>query len=98
MPGSDLERLTRLAIRDLSQRLGLDPGLIQVVSAQAVTWPDASLGCPRAGMAYAQVLIPGYRILLKANGQLHEYHAGRDAHVFYCENPTSPVPDAPEDI
>ena len=39
---------------------------IKVLSAEAVTWPDGSLGCPQPGMMYTQALVPGFRIVLQA--------------------------------
>ncbi len=66
-----------LAVADLAQLLGIAPPAITVVSVEAVTWPDASLGCPKPGMMYAQVLTPGYRVVLEADGKTYEYHTGR---------------------
>ena len=48
-----MEPLVQTAREDLAQRLGVPPGQIEVVEAQAVVWPDASLGCPQPGMAFA---------------------------------------------
>lgn len=83
---------------DLAQRSGMPPDQIVVSSVQAVTWPDSSLGCPQPGMAYAQVLTPGYLILLEAGGKVYEYHAGRNSNVFYCADPEPPVPGVPGDV
>jgi hypothetical protein len=90
----------QLAIRarnDLALKLGIRVDDISIASAQAVSWPDSSLGCPQPGMAYSQVVTPGYLIQLEANGKMYEYHAGRGNQVIYCENPTSPVPGTPTD-
>ncbi|RME74611.1 MAG: hypothetical protein D6784_09525, partial [Chloroflexi bacterium] len=54
------------AIADLAERLGLSPDEIQIVSIEAEQWPDTSLGCPREGYMYAQVITPGFRIVLEA--------------------------------
>jgi hypothetical protein len=62
---------------DLSDRLGIDEDQVQVQSVEAVEWPDASLGCPQPGMMYAQVVTPGYRLVLTANGQSYTYHSDR---------------------
>src|SRR5687767_2291521 len=40
------------AIKDLARRLALSLDQITLVSAEAVVWPDAGLGCPQPGMAY----------------------------------------------
>lgn len=74
------------AVADLAQRIGVDPAAVTIVSAEAVDWPDGSLGCPQPGVAYLQVITPGYRLVLAANGQEYNYHAARDGEFFLCEN------------
>jgi hypothetical protein len=49
-------------------------------------------------MVYAEVLTPGYLILLNADSEEYEYHTSRSTEVIYCENPTPPVPGTPDDI
>ena len=46
---------------DAATRAGVSVSAVKVESALGVTWPDASLGCPRPGMLYPQVLVPGWR-------------------------------------
>lgn len=48
---------------------------VQVVSVEAVDWSDSSLGCPKAGMMYAQVITPGYKIVLESGGRTYEFHS-----------------------
>ncbi len=84
-PGAD--GASAQAKTDLSARTGVPVDQIQVVSVEPVTWPDASLGCPQPGMMYAQVLTPGLRIRLQANGQVYEYHTGGNAAPVFCKNP-----------
>ena len=45
---------------DLTQRLGSKPEAVTVIKSEAVTWSDGSLGCPKRGVFYIQVLIEGY--------------------------------------
>lgn len=70
---------------DLSDRLGLPEENIQPVSIEPVEWSDASLGCPQEGMMYAQVVTPGYLIILEAEGRQYEYHTDRKANLVLCE-------------
>jgi len=93
-----LQNLIDKAIADLTQRLSIPATQIKLVEATPVVWPDSSLGCPQPGMAYTQVLTPGYLILLEADGKIYEYHANRDTYVISCENPSPPVPGTPADI
>lgn len=76
-----------LAVSDLATRLGQTDDEIELVSQEEVTWPDSSLGCPKPGMMYAQVLTPGLRIVLSAGGKQYEYHSGGQRPPFYCEHP-----------
>ena len=73
---------------DLSRRLGVGVAQIEVVSMDAMTWNDSSLGCPQPGHSYLQALTPGMRVVLKHSGQLYEYHASNSGTFVYCPNPT----------
>jgi hypothetical protein len=64
-----------LAKKDLSERLNIPIGDIKLVKEEAVDWPDTSLGYSEKGMMYAQVITPGFRIILKAQDKLYEYHS-----------------------
>jgi hypothetical protein len=74
------------AVADLSQRTGLAAGEVTVVSGEAVEWPDGSVGCPKPGMMYPQVITPGYKLVLSAGGQTYNYHASDRGEFFLCEN------------
>lgn len=80
----NLAPLVEQARADLAGRLGSSAGSFTVKRAEAIEWPDASLGCPKPGMVYAQVITPGYLIVLGADGKEYEYHADR-RRVVYCE-------------
>ena len=77
---------------DLAQRLGIAPDRVTLVSAEEVTWPDGSLGCPQKGMRYTQALVNGSRIVLSADGKQYHYHSGGRRGPFLCTNPQPPVP------
>ncbi len=68
------DQMAALAKLDLSNRLTLPLGAIAIVKIEKVTWPDASLGVPDPLALYAQVLTPGYKVVLTAEGQGYEYH------------------------
>ena len=75
-----------LALADLAARLSVAPDAITVKAVERIEWPDASLGCPQPGIMYAQVITPGYRIVLEVDGKSYEYHADTQRHVVYCES------------
>lgn len=76
------------AIADLAKQRGADPARISVVTVEAVEWPDAGLGCPQPGRAYAQVITPGYRVTLGLDGQSFRYHTNRSGSaLILCQRP-----------
>jgi hypothetical protein len=77
------------AVSDLADRLGVSPAGINVISQEDVTWPDASVGCPEPGRIYAQVLVPGRRIVLESGGRRYAYHSGGNQRPFLCPHPAS---------
>jgi len=76
--------LIKEAIDDAAERSGTSRSEVKVVSAESVTWPDGSLGCPAPGMMYTQALVPGFRIVLQAGGHLLAYHAGTKGPARFC--------------
>lgn len=63
------------ARRDLAQRLGTTETGIDLELAEQADFPDAALGAPTEDEMSAQVITPGWRIRLKANGKTYEYRA-----------------------
>jgi hypothetical protein len=88
----NLNDLVDIAIQDLSGKLSISTTEIKLLESRQVTWPDASLGCPKIGVLYIQQLTPGYLIRLEAVGQEYEYHSGLHGPVFFCEKPSASAP------
>ena len=85
-PISDVpQALIVKAKEDLARYLGMDMSKITLVSASAVDWPDSSLGCPEPDTMYAQVITPGYRILLAVDGLTYSYHGDKSTQLFWCD-------------
>ncbi|MCL4862756.1 MAG: hypothetical protein KJZ93_25310 [Caldilineaceae bacterium] len=83
--------LVQQAVADLAERLGVPVDEVELVEAEAVIWPDGSLGCPQPGMMYTQVLQDGMRIVLRVAGEEYHYHSGGSREPFLCEDPTPPT-------
>lgn len=73
----DLTAAQNAAVSELAKNLGLDPSQIKIVSTEAVEWPDSCLGVSVAGIMCSQVITPGYRVVLEANGKQVEYHTNQ---------------------
>ncbi len=59
----------------LARELGTQLDEIRVVSMEQVDWPDGCLGIAKPGMMCTQAIVPGYRIILEANGKEYEYRS-----------------------
>ena len=92
IPGSS--EIADTARNDLGQRLTVEPGEIQVLRAERVTWRDSSAGCPEADQMYMQVLTEGARIILGLSGVEYSYHQTTGGEPFLCESPSTidPLP------
>ena len=73
-----LSRLIQRAVEDLAQTASVASDSVTVVSAEEMEWSDTSLGCPEPGGMYAQVITPGYQIVLETGGNAYHYHAAAD--------------------
>ncbi len=63
----------------------------RLLQLEAVEFPDASLGCPEPGFGYAQVITPGYRARVAAEGREFDVRvAGNRGRV--CERPGNASP------
>jgi|GEM_PF-1078939 len=79
------EEALAASIKDLSDQTGSSPDEIMLVSIEAVEWSDSSLGCPQEGFMYAQVITPGYKIVLETQGQQYNYHTDQATNVVLCQ-------------
>jgi hypothetical protein len=72
------DAVVQLALQTASDNLGVaTANLIAVMSAQR-DWPDSSLGCPQQGMAYSQIVTPGYIVWVDTDDLLTEVEVHTD--------------------
>jgi len=62
----------------LARQLGVDPLAIRLVETAPVDWPDACLGLPAAGESCAQVITPGFRVVVETGRTSYEFRTNRD--------------------
>ena len=97
MSGDVDQELIDEAIEVAAAETGVSADEIEVVTAEAVTWPDGAIGCPEEGMGYTQALVPGYRVILDIDGEEIHLHAGSDGQFFPCDDPQPPADDGNAD-
>jgi hypothetical protein len=66
----------------LARELDVAAAEVKPVRAESVEWPDTSLGCPEPNKAYAQVITPGYRVVLRVGEREYELHTDREAGII----------------
>ena len=93
VPTAMLERV----IADAASGAGVDQSDVEVVAAEAVTWPDGALGCPQPDQMYTQALVPGYRVILEIDGDELHFHAAESSEFAFCADPQPPVEDGAVD-
>lgn len=80
----EAQPLIDLAVQMLVRKTGIPPDQIHVLQVTAVTWRDASLGCPKPGVDYIRLETPGYNILLEARGNTYPFHTDLTNRVVQC--------------
>jgi hypothetical protein len=61
-------------------------GVYSVESIEHKKWGNTSLGCPKPGEMYAQVVTPGWLIVLSGGGKTLEYHTNANGRqVVLCD-------------
>jgi hypothetical protein len=70
----------------LSDELGVPVDEIDYVSYERQEWPDACLGLAEEGEMCAQVITPGWRVVLKAQGQEFVFRTDQDGEIVRRED------------
>ena len=61
-----------------------------MVRAEAVLWNNGSLGCPKPGEFYIQIMINGYWVVLKVEGVEYDYRVSDKGSFKLCEGENMP--------
>jgi hypothetical protein len=69
------EEAIERARKDLAERLGVVASDVKEESVVAADFPDMALGAAVKGEMSGQMITPGWRIRLSANGKSFEYRA-----------------------
>jgi hypothetical protein len=82
-----------VARQTVARALGIDPAGVRVISSEPRDFPDASLDCRQPDTAYAQVITPGFRVLVEASGRRFDVRvAGTAGSICYRRKPRTETP------
>src|SRR5438445_13657885 len=89
LPGSssaaDSQPAVDAAMRDAAAHLGVSQANLKVDQVEPRQWGDSSLGCPKPGLMYSQVVTPGFVVIISGAGNQLEYHADTRGQVVLCQ-------------
>ncbi len=94
---ADAKPAEQAAIANLAKGLGIPAAQITVVSSKPVVWPNGCMGVQRLGVMCTMNQVPGFRIILSANGIQYEEHTNEDGSIIAPEEP-APAPVAAEKV
>jgi len=71
----------------LANDLDTEPRGLIIERTDEVDWANAAIGCEEAGVSYAQVITPGYRMIFEFEGETYEVHTSADGtQVARCDD------------
>jgi hypothetical protein len=89
LPGSsssaDPQPAVDAALQDAAAHLAVTLVDLKVDQVQSRQWGDSSLGCPKPGIMYSQIVTPGFLILITGAGKQLEYHTDARGRVVLCQ-------------
>lgn len=71
----------------LQSNYGIEPNNVQTISYEAVEWRDSCLGVNEPGKMCMQVITPGYKVILKAEGEIYIFHTNKDGSAIILAPP-----------
>jgi hypothetical protein len=82
---ADSQPAVDAALRDAAAHLGVSQANLKVDQVEQRQWGDSSLGCPKPGLMYSQVITPGFVVIISGAGKQLEYHADTRGQVVLCQ-------------
>jgi len=68
----------------IANETGEEVQTVTITAVEPVNWPDTFLGCPVEGSFAAQVITPGYRVMVEYKGKSYEVHTDMKGHAVTC--------------
>src|SRR5215203_958540 len=87
----DLSPAQRAALTALSEKLNVTVDNIKIVSTEVVTWPNGCLGVQKIGVSCTEAEVPGFNIILEADGKQYEIHTNVAGSVVVPFEEAQPV-------
>lgn len=76
------DELLDAIVAHAAERTGVDQESVEVISITEEMFNDSSLGCPKPGEFYTQVITPGHIVIVRAGGTDLDYRVGTQPEHF----------------
>lgn len=74
------------ALAQAASDFGVSRAEVELSNYSEQLWPSTALGCPEPGTSYAQIVVPGYQVVVSIDQTVAIYHTG-DGRAIRCLNP-----------
>lgn len=88
VPNEVMERL----YAEVETASGTARDAIVLVRAERSTWRDMALGCPQPNVSYAQMLVAGFWVVLRAGDEEYDFRVDNNLHHRRCTGATKQAP------
>lgn len=75
---NEMEDISEKAKNYLAEELSIPPEEVNIIEVQEVEWPDSCLGVTQPNQMCLQVITPGYRLVVQAQGKQIILHTDRE--------------------
>jgi hypothetical protein len=75
---------SHVAVAKVVAEAGIREDEVVLTQAQAIEWPDSSLGCPQKGQAYLPAVTPGHVVQVMTAQSTYTVHVAGN-HAVLCE-------------
>lgn len=77
---------------EVERESGVSRDRIELVRAESATWNDGALGCPQPNQAYAQMIVQGWWVILRAGREEYDYRIDHNQRHRRCTGATKQPP------
>lgn len=78
--------MVEAAVSQAAMDFGVSRAEVELTNYSEQLWPSTALGCPEPGKSYAQIVVPGFQVVVSIDQTIAIYHTG-DGRAIHCLDP-----------
>ena len=76
----------------LASSTGLPAANLKLQNVEATEWPNGALGCPKEGMMYTEMIVPGFKLTFTDGSQTYDVHTDQTGQTAILCDKGNPKP------